>query len=77
MIKRIFITGFFLTTLIYGCSTAPVKEQANPNECTKYACPMHPDHTSTIPAKCPECNTEMLPAAKKAGADSAKRDTTK
>ena len=27
-----------------------------------YACPMHPEVTSTEPARCPDCGMKLLPA---------------
>lgn len=32
----------------------------NPNKCTRYACPVHPDKTSATLENCPECNTPMV-----------------
>jgi FtsP/CotA-like multicopper oxidase with cupredoxin domain len=38
--------------LLYGDDIAPV---------TSYACPMHPDVTSTEPGACPKCGMQLLP----------------
>ena len=38
--------------LLYGDDIAPV---------TSYACPMHPDVTSTEPGTCPKCGMQLLP----------------
>ena len=48
-----------LLGVILFCCSPPEKDEMKQNECTKYACPMHPDKTSTQPASCPECNMEM------------------
>ena len=58
---RSLLLVLFLSTAIFtGCNNAPKKEIVNnPNECTQYACPMHPDKTSIAPAKCPVCNMDM------------------
>lgn len=52
------ILSLFLCTVIFSCST-PIKDESKQDQCTKYACPMHPDKTSTKPDACPECNMEM------------------
>jgi hypothetical protein len=58
-------------TVIFSCKNAPEKNSTeNPNACTKYACPMHPDKTSAVPAKCPECNMEMEAVKDTTGKDS-------
>jgi hypothetical protein len=72
MIKRILLAALLGSAVFFACNTTPKKELNNPNECTKYACPMHPDHTSTTPAKCPECSMDMEPVK-----DPAKQDSTK
>jgi hypothetical protein len=57
-----------LITVVYGlvvvcdgCGRPMVNERNNPNNCTKYSCPMHPDITSTVPGKCRLCNLDMTP----------------
>jgi hypothetical protein len=77
MIKRILLAALLGSTVFYACNTAPENELNNPNECTKYECPMHPDHTSTTPAKCPECNMDMEPFKKPAKQDSTKKEDIK
>ncbi len=65
VLTALLFSAILLTTVFSSCKD-PVptsKEGSNPNQCTHYACPQHPDHTSTVPAKCPECNREMLPVA--------------
>jgi hypothetical protein len=32
----------------------------NPNKCTQYACPIHPDKTSMVLEKCSTCGTLMI-----------------
>jgi len=44
---------------------------ADINKCTKYACPVHEDKTSTTLEKCPACSKMMIPA------DSLKMDSLK
>ena len=56
------ITSLLFCTLIFSCSTPIKKNEEKQNQCTKYACPMHPDKTSTKPDTCPVCNMEMEPA---------------
>ena len=52
--------ALFLCLVFFSCSYATKeKSNENPNDCTEYACPMHPDHTSATPTKCPECNMDM------------------
>jgi len=75
MIQRILFSLIFIGAMLGSCKNASVKEQVNPNECTKYACPMHPDKTSTVPGKCPECNMNMEPVNKKAVPDTTRKDT--
>lgn len=50
--------SFLFCMIIFSCSV-PEKDGKKENECTTYACPMHPDKTSTKPATCSECNMEM------------------
>ena len=72
VISGILFSSLFVGLLLAGsCNNVRTKQQENPNECTKYSCPMHPDHTSTIPAKCPECNMDMKPVANTEHKDSS------
>ncbi len=57
--KTIFSSIAFLFVL--SCSTSPVINKEKENECSKYSCPMHPDHTSSKPAECPQCGMQMEP----------------
>ncbi len=42
-ISHLIIVGF----LFFSCNNVPEKNaKASTNDCTEYACPMHPDHTS-------------------------------
>ena len=60
MKRKLFFPFIFAALFIISCNNASDKSSSvNPNRCTAYACPMHPDHTSTVPAKCPECNMDM------------------
>jgi protein SCO1/2 len=44
--------------------TAQNRKKATQKAATRYACPMHPDITSTRPAKCPKCGMTLTkPAA--------------
>lgn len=54
------IMSFLFCAIIFSC-TQTGKEGQKENECTTYACPMHPDKTSTTPALCPECKMNMDP----------------
>ena len=76
MIHKILLTTVLSVTLLFGCrNTTEKKSTDNPNKCTQYACPMHPDKTSTTPAKCPECNMEMEKVIKKgSSSNSTKAD---
>ena len=58
--KIIFL--FLFSILIFSCNSPIKKDEPKSNQCTKYACPMHPDKTSTKPDTCPVCNMEMEPA---------------
>jgi heavy metal-binding protein len=52
-----------LSIILFACKyPSDEKEPAdNPNKCTQYACPVHPDITSTTLGNCPSCNTLMIP----------------
>ena len=52
----------FALAIIFSCSTPPKKDEPKTNQCTEYACPIHPDKTSVSPADCPVCGTRMIPA---------------
>lgn len=58
---------------MFACKgfTNEKEPSASPNECTQYACPIHPDKTSTSLEKCPTCGASMIPA------DSLKKDSLK
>ncbi|HEY4799022.1 MAG TPA: heavy metal-binding domain-containing protein [Bacteroidia bacterium] len=45
---------------IISCGTAPKGNEAKQYQCTKYACPMHSDNTSTHADLCPECKMKMV-----------------
>lgn len=59
--KHFFLLALLLSaSILFSCKNGSDKNSLpSSNDCTEYACPMHPDHTSTTPAKCPECNMEM------------------
>jgi hypothetical protein len=60
MKNRFLYLAIFQAFFLFSCKdTSEKSSSVKPNGCTEYACPMHPDHTSTVPAKCPECNMEM------------------
>jgi hypothetical protein len=73
--KITFASLLLCSVLIFSCknNASENKTGADPNTCTQYACPMHPDKTSSTPAKCPECGMDMQPVTKKTGADSAEK----
>jgi len=71
MKKNICIYSIFLVIIFSGCRNHIQNDEISPNECTKYACPMHPDKISATPAKCPICNMEMQPVAAGKRKDSA------
>ena len=62
MLKIKIILSLLLCSLVFSCSAPIKKDEQKTNQCTKYACPMHPDKTSTKPDQCPECNMQMVPA---------------
>jgi hypothetical protein len=67
----LFFMAFMPAIILFSCKNTSEKSASdNPNGCNEYACPMHPDHTSTVPAKCSECNMEM-----EAVKDSLNKDT--
>lgn len=56
----------FLVLFVYSCRSSPEKTSGdNPNQCTEYACPMHPDKTAAEHALCPECKMKMTRRIKK------------
>ena len=65
---RNIILSLLILGLFFSCSS-PKKEEQKGDKCTKYACPMHPDKTSTKSDPCPVCNMEMVPI------DSLAKDT--
>ena len=64
------ILSLFLYAIIFSCSSPAKHEENNQDRCTEYACPMHPDKTSTKPGICPECNIKLVPP------DSVKTDSS-
>jgi hypothetical protein len=72
MISRILFAFFLFVIVFDGCKNSPEETGNEPKECTVYSCPLHPDHTSVTPAKCPICNMEMKPGIKKVMRDSLK-----
>jgi hypothetical protein len=70
-VRTLMAVGFVLVLILgafayFGCSKAPApveKTSATDNQTAQlYACPMHPDQTSTDPnAKCPVCGMKMEP----------------
>jgi hypothetical protein len=61
-----------LSVVLFACGSSDEKEPAdNPNKCTQYACPIHPDITSTSLGNCPSCNTLVILV------DSLKKDSLK
>jgi hypothetical protein len=74
MKNKILSASLFCALLLFSCSNAPKNEVAgSPGDCTEYSCPMHPDHTSATPGKCPECDMQMEKVTKEnSPADSTK-----
>ncbi len=63
---RIILSALLLTLALHSCSNAPDKKTENSEAaCNKYACPMHPDKTSAVPATCPQCGMQMAPDTSK------------
>ena len=55
------IVAVLVFTILSSCNNAAKQEpDTNLNECTKYACPVHHDNTSTTLGKCPKCDTTMV-----------------
>ena len=72
MKHKLFFLALLSASFLFSCQNGGDKNSsANPNDCTEFACPMHPDHTSAVPAKCPECNMEMDTVKIKMQKDSA------
>ncbi|HEY6162091.1 MAG TPA: heavy metal-binding domain-containing protein [Bacteroidia bacterium] len=72
--KRLTLPALLLLFITFSsCGGKPTenKTKDDPNTCTQYACPMHPDKTSTTPGKCPECGMEMQPVKKSADSSAA------
>ena len=68
--NKIIVIGLSIMVSFSMCTNHSTQEPGtNPNECTKYACPIHPDKTSTVLEVCPQCNKWMVPI------DSLKKDT--
>lgn len=68
---KFFFLAIFPIFVLSSCkNTSENKTVVSPNDCTEYACPMHPDHTSNVAAKCPECNMEMDSVKRGSGKDS-------
>lgn len=66
--KGAIVISLFIS-FCFSCTNTPEnKAVENPNDCTEYACPMHPDKTSTTPAGCPECGMAMEKSMKKGSA---------
>ncbi len=66
------ILALLVCAIIFSCSSDPQAETAKENVCTQYACPVHPDNTSSKPAECPECHRKMVPVSDKGKIDTAK-----
>lgn len=66
---------YIVTALVLlACNTHKDEKEPdiNPNKCTQYACPIHPDKTSATLENCPVCNTPMVLVR-----DSLKKDSLK
>lgn len=73
--KYKFVCIIMLISLLACKELADEKESDNnPNKCEQYACPVHPDKTSTSLDKCPVCNSLMvlMPDSLKLKGDSLK-----
>lgn len=67
IVNGLMLCACFALFALPACrNNAPEKKSTyNPNDCTEYACPMHPDKTSTGKARCPQCGMDMQPRIKK------------
>jgi hypothetical protein len=65
------ILTLFVCVMLFACSSPAKPEINKENKCTQYACPMHPDKTSSKPTECPECHREMIPVSHKQKKDTA------
>ncbi len=63
-----------MAIVLLACNTHKEEKELgiNPNQCTRYACPIHPDKTSATLENCPVCNTPMVLVT-----DSLKKDSLK
>jgi cytochrome oxidase Cu insertion factor (SCO1/SenC/PrrC family) len=74
----IFVRVFAVLLIVLGCSAVPARDsdlvraqarqKAQPKAATKYACPMHPDVTSTKRGRCPKCGMALRPLKDEAAA---------
>ena len=73
MKNKILFLAILSAASLFSCkNTSDKNVSVNPVNCTEYACPMHPDHTSTVAAKCPVCNMQMEALKDTTGKDSTR-----
>jgi len=65
------ILPLFACMIIFSCSSPVKPEIIKEDVCTKYACPIHQDKTSSKPAECPECHRQMVSVNDKEKNDTA------
>ena len=68
--KNIF--SLLICAIVFSCTSPTKPEVIKENVCTQYACPIHPDKTSSKEEECPECHRKMVPVNDKEKNDSAK-----